>query len=86
MPIQVPKNCSSRDCRDTAIEPIHTASRRLDIDTVDGRPVFAHHVTYRCIECGHTWAVQGTSTMDLHPILYGAEAAPEPQHGYTRGW
>ncbi len=47
MPIQVPRNCASRDCGDTAIEPIHTASRQLSIDTVDGRPLFAHHVTKR---------------------------------------
>jgi len=86
MSILVPRNCASRDCGGSLIESIHTASRRLDLHTPDGLPVFAHHITYRCAQCSNTWAVQGTSSQDLQPGFTPAGAAPESRHGSMRGW
>ncbi|MEO5988555.1 MAG: hypothetical protein ABIU54_12200, partial [Candidatus Eisenbacteria bacterium] len=65
MSISVPTNCTSPECREPAIRPIHRSSRKVEIDAVDGPPVYALHVTYRCTLCGHTWAVQGYTAEDM---------------------
>jgi hypothetical protein len=64
MSIPVPERCANSECRDRNIEPIHRSSQPVASAVVDGPPSYHHHTTYRCAQCGHTWAVQGYSTLD----------------------
>ena len=57
----LPTHCANPICRGPEIKPIHCSSQSIAIDAVDGPPVFAQLVTYRCAQCGHTWAIQGYS-------------------------
>jgi predicted RNA-binding Zn-ribbon protein involved in translation (DUF1610 family) len=59
MSLSIPTQCTNPECGQSAIRQIHSASESVAIDAFDGPPVFAQHVTYRCSQCGHTWAVRG---------------------------
>lgn len=61
MSVLVPTNCANPQCREPSVKPIHCASQEVAIDAIDGPSVFSHFITYRCSECGHTWAAQGYS-------------------------
>jgi len=64
----VPAHCANAQCRGSSIKPIHHSARQVAIDAVKGPPVFALLVTYRCSNCGHTWAVRGYSAeQDAQP-------------------
>ena len=82
----LPTNCANPLCREVAIKPIHCSSRKVAIDAVDGPPVFAHHVVYRCAQCGNTWAVHGYSSEDS--LWTARHAGSEPVGATTngRGW
>lgn len=86
MSISVPTNCTSPDCREASIRPIHRSSRKVAIDAVDGPAVFALHVTYRCTLCGHTWAVQGYSGEDAAWQSSTDHAAVRELQLACRGW
>ena len=61
MSISVPTKCANPKCGMPSFKMIHHSSQKVEIDAVDGAPVFAHLVTYRCSQCGNTWAVRGYS-------------------------
>jgi len=86
MSMAVPTNCANPECREPAIKPIHRSSQSVAIDAVDGAPVFAHYVTYRCSQCGHTWAVQGYSLENTAWQSNGDGAAARDDTKSSRGW
>ncbi len=86
MSISVPTNCTSPECRQPSIKPIHRSSRKVAIDAIDGPPVFALHVTYRCTRCGHTWAVQGYAAQDAGWQSSNDRAAVRDLQLSCRGW
>lgn len=61
----MPTNCANPECREPSIKPIHSSSRMVAIAAVDGPPVFSHFITYRCSQCGHTWAAQSYSAEEI---------------------
>ena len=86
MSISMPTNCANPECRQPSIKPIHCSSQRVAIDAVDGPQVFAHLITFRCLQCGHTWGTR----------RYSADASilPSRANGFAtlqaetsnRGW
>jgi hypothetical protein len=86
MSISVPTHCANPKCGQPTIRPIHVSSQKYAIDAVDGEGVFIHHITYRCKQCGHTWAVQGYSPHEnLEPARIQKVAATGNQLS-SRGW
>ena len=86
MPIDVPVNCANPDCHEPAIKAIHCSSRSVAIDAVDGAGVFARHITYRCSQCGHTWALQGYSSVDSGWPPVDERPATGSSRSEDRGW
>jgi len=74
MSVSVPEHCANPECREPSIRPIHQSSQAVAIDAVDGPPVLAHHIIYRCSQCGHTWGVRGHSATryEFPAIEHGA--------------
>jgi hypothetical protein len=88
MSIALPTRCANPDCRAADFRPIHRFSRAVAIDPVNGPPVFAHHITFRCASCGQTWAVQGDATrgeIEMSPMLMARESTNTAQVA-NRGW
>lgn len=87
MSISVPMNCANPECRGLSFRPIHRSSQPVAIDAIDGAPVFAHLVTYRCTNCGHTWGVRGYSPeAEFAPPRGQAELATKATVMSSRGW
>lgn len=85
MSICVPTKCANPECRKPTIKPIHRSSRPVAIDAVDGAPVLSHHITYRCQDCGHTWAVRGYTSDENLGLVDGTESS-NPTRTNSRGW
>ena len=88
MSIALPKCCSNPLCRGRDFKAIHRFARAVAINAVNGPSVFAHHITYRCDECGQTWAVQGEATRcesEGSPGLMARESA-YASVTMSRGW
>ena len=86
MSISIPIQCANPACRTTAIRQIHSSSVPVAIDAFDGPAVMARQVTYRCVQCGHTWAVRGfTSDPPSLPARAAGEAVRRPLTN-NRGW
>ena len=86
MALSTPSKCTNPRCLDTAIKPIHHFSQSVAIDAVDGPPVFSHHVTYRCQQCGHTWAVQGYTSQRYLDITRSYQAVDSTSKSASRAW
>lgn len=86
MSIPVPTNCSNKECCAPAIKLIHHSWQKVAIDAVDGAPVFAHLVTYRCSQCGHTWGLRGYAPIERESALINTTALAPHQRAYTNRW
>ena len=86
MPIMTPTNCANPDCGGPAIRSIHHSAQAIAIDAVDGPPVFAHHMTYRCSQCGHTWAIQGYSADANGWLAKEPDGAMKASQTMSGGW
>ncbi len=86
MSFPAPTVCANSECREAGVRQIHCSSQSVAFDSVDGASVFAHHVTYRCPRCGHTWAVQGYSPDDAIRPAGIPSQAPDPTRTSSRGW
>ena len=78
--------CTNQACGATSVTPIHRSQQKVAIDATDGAQTYSLHVTYRCSECGHTWATWGfASETAIEQAGAGGQAAPSK--GETpRGW
>jgi hypothetical protein len=81
-----PTHCANPECREPTIKPIHRSSRKVAIDAVDGPPVYSQHITYRCVQCGHTWAVQGYSAEDFSAPARSDDGMAKENRTSSRGW
>ena len=86
MSVPMPASCPNRDCRHAEIKPIHCISQKVAIDDIEVRPVYSHLVTYRCLNCGHTWAVQGYSCEEFSKHTQREDFAVSGILTASRGW
>jgi transposase-like protein len=86
MSLSIPTQCANPECRRTVIREIHSYSEPVAIDAFDGPAVMARQATYRCAECGHTWAVRGyTSDRGSLPARAEGGTVRRPLTN-RRGW
>lgn len=86
MSASLPTNCANPECREPSIRPIHCSSRKVAIDATDGPPVFSQFITYRCSQCGHTWAVQRHSAQESVWSARDQDVATRGAAASKRGW
>jgi hypothetical protein len=86
MSISIPTQCANPECRKTAIRQIHSSSEPVAIDAFDGPAVLAQQVTYRCAECGHTWAVRGFASDQASLPPRAAGGVVRRPLTNSRGW
>ncbi len=86
MSIPVPTSCSNKECGAPSIKLIHHSWQKVAIDAVDGAPVFAHLVTYRCSQCGNTWGLRGYAPIEREDALIHITASAANQRTYSNRW
>ena len=86
MSVPVPVSCANRECHRTEIKLIHCNSQKVAIDDIDVRPVYSHLVTYRCMSCGHTWAMQGYSAEEHSSQTRREDVVASGILTANRGW